>query len=829
MATTLPHHLYGSFRQYKEDTDWCLQWLLDTAEAHGYDLDQYTSQRGGASSFHLKSADIRLLANFVSEQWPDIQISEVLIRRLDLAVRLRTLCATWFGSRDDPDLLEQNDRHRHSITLLVDIQSSFRPLFDKQPEHHAQRRRLSAARARHQAYAEDEADELAQQMEGVVVDEDISSAAVEISEEEYEIPTEDPKRKIVVDDQAEDDMQTIHAAVHCLLADIYKIRTYSVSAWTDYRDDKLGLSVVTLLNRVAMSLVVRLEHETLASQVDEQPLRYRTLMSPFYDGNLEQQPKIEAVQLSDDVSVDPLEFILVGGWTLSQVFLGGVHLKMYNRSFLALNSQGKKVERKRVRKSGLPGTPQFGDERVPMREDKLSADDISAQSPGHASTSKGWSYDLDTRALHFTQDELEALQSAYGVSLDGDLGRELTTSTHEDAFLLHFRSVFAEPKNISISSAFVGQLFADISGVLGSSGSTRAFNQLRHSAKVAKTTIRADSQHITVPANMPAAGTLNDPLANFPDRLGSNEAYSSPIHQHQQGFHDLLMNSPFACGSWQVSTISMLCMVSTNKVDKLQTVLSMLHLYNAVRQCGLLEATWPDMEYLIAVHSPLYLFYGDTPRTMEDCASKYTLSKGVSIKGKLPQTKATASLSLTKRSFWDHSFPTARLCLAHSQDPKKEGSGINLNDLALVLTELDLQGDRHKIKIDRGGNLLNREKLKAYSKLSRGSLTPMELLKRLRTQLELDMAHMGFDYLAMHRSCEAMLQYMKDEVETAGFFVENEKGHELETELLAETFVNYRQEGAYKMEAIVKGMEECLGAWKKHNIQPLCKDLPNKH
>ena len=771
MATTLPHHLYGNFRQYKEDTEWCVDWLLDSAEACGHNLDRYYPEGGDTSNntnFYLKSADIRRLAEFISEQWPALQISQAFTRKLDSAIKARTHIAAWFDTCGDPESLERNARHKHFISVLVVVQAVFQPFVDQQGEIYAQRQRPATARAHRQAYVENEEDELAEQVKGVVLTEDSQPAKAEAADEEYEMLEEEVKRKITIEQQTEDDVQSIHAAVHCLLTDLHRLRASNKRIWLDLRDGKLQATVANLLTTAAISLAARLEREALPVQIEKEASSYETLMSAFYNGNLERSTEVEQVQMSDGSFVDPLEFILFSGWQLSQVFLGEVHTKIYNRRLAAMSSRPKKTERKRLIRSGLTEVPEIDRISSQLPAAARSTEDPGNQPSRHGTSSEGFSLNPDPGALHFEQATLATLRKAYGVSLDHGLGKALTESVHEDVLLTHYRAVFPQAHNTTIFTAFVGQLFTDISNVLGLTGSSKAFEQLELSASNAKLKILI---HKGLTGRM-----LSDVLVQLADRLGSNDAFEEGKLRFQQGFHDLLMNSPLACGAYQFNVLSGLCWSSTFEVDSNYIVMCMLHFYNAVRQCGLLEAVWPDMEYLIATHSPEYLFFGDTPKAIEDCAKVYNRFFGMSANKNLPTTKTAASHSLTRRSFWEHSFSIARLCTALPDRLTKAGSGLHLNDLALVLDELELQGDKHRITIDRAGKLTNRHELKAYSKRSRRNIAPLDLLKRLRTQLELDVAHMGFDYLNMQHKCKSMLDTIKAEVEAAGVGVQSSEG-----------------------------------------------------
>ena len=378
----------------------------------------------------------------------------------------------------------------------------------------------------------------------------------------------------------------------------------------------------------------------------------------------------------------------------------------------------------------------------------------------------------------------------------------------------------------------------------------KAFNALEITAKNAKmkTQIAMHSNRVDATGPLPTVGKLFD-------RLTSNEAYKSSDMACQQGFHQLLTNSPLASGSYQWFSVLRLCYTSTSLVDSRPNLMSMLHFYSAVKQCGLLDITWNDMEYLINYIGPQYLFFGETPKTAEDCLKIYAAMAGFS--GKVQEAKIWAfnGAIRVRRSFWEHSFPIARLCSDKlmGSPASEEGSRFNLDDLALVLAELKLQGNKHNIKIDENGKLTNRKELKAFSARSIAPQSPTEFMQSLRTQLEDDVKHMSFDYMTMQRRCDMMFGKIKTEVEATGFIIEPRvsNGVELEREMIGKTLIEYVYmvkmrvdmkraesklgvpssdleelfEGGKRMTAVVEGMTKCLNMWEKDKVPDLCKDI----
>jgi hypothetical protein len=57
-------------------------------------------------------------------------------------------------------------------------------------------------------------------------------------------------------------------------------------------------------------------------------------------------------------------------------------------------------------------------------------------------------------------------------------------------------------------------------------------------------------------------------------------------------------------------------------------ILSTIHLYNAAKQAGCLTNTWPDLDYLISLHTPKHPFSGNLPTERKDFFKRFYLAFG---------------------------------------------------------------------------------------------------------------------------------------------------------------------------------------------------------
>jgi hypothetical protein len=108
-----------------------------------------------------------------------------------------------------------------------------------------------------------------------------------------------------------------------------------------------------------------------------------------------------------------------------------------------------------------------------------------------------------------------------------------------------------------------------------------------------------------------------------------------------------LKNDPFQCGLYLNRCYYFLHDKGVEQ-DCSGAIFSTMHLYNMALQNALLpkNAVWADVEYLIQKQDESYIFVGDRPQTMKDCAKRFLLAIGVSAT-KLARTDRTgASIDL---------------------------------------------------------------------------------------------------------------------------------------------------------------------------------------
>jgi hypothetical protein len=242
------------------------------------------------------------------------------------------------------------------------------------------------------------------------------------------------------------------------------------------------------------------------------------------------------------------------------------------------------------------------------------------------------------------------------------------------------------------------------------------------------------------------------------------------------------------------------------------SALYLAHLYNAVKQDGLLRRTWPDMELLISFHTNERVFVGGKPTNVEDYLKRFALTTGLSAQAFAPnKRKAKRSADLPRsskgpRSLLEDTTPVAELYRAKLCGETNATEFLSLTDVEKILTTssgrtgrgaafdrywavlqrifegsppLRLQFEQVQTEghVEVGGQLTEESPIDAPSEGARQtpksevrserrrqrwskeqSLSPVELLEALFDAISDEVTILKFDYFAMHRRCWRLLR-----------------------------------------------------------------------
>src|SRR5271155_646389 len=242
------------------------------------------------------------------------------------------------------------------------------------------------------------------------------------------------------------------------------------------------------------------------------------------------------------------------------------------------------------------------------------------------------------------------------------------------------------------------------------------------------------------------------------------------------------------------------------------SALYLAHLYNAVKQEGLLKRTWPDMELIISFHTKERIFVGDKPTNVEEYLKRFALSMGLSAQAFAPnkrEAKPGPDLPLSSkgpRSLLEDTTPVSELYRAKLCGETNATDFLSLPDIDKILTsragrtgrgavfdrywsilqrifsgnpQLRLQFEEAQsqgqtevcIKLTEEGpteapskspeetpksEVRREQRRQRWSKQQ--SLSPVELLEALFDAISDEVTILKFDYFAMHRRCWELLR-----------------------------------------------------------------------
>lgn len=207
------------------------------------------------------------------------------------------------------------------------------------------------------------------------------------------------------------------------------------------------------------------------------------------------------------------------------------------------------------------------------------------------------------------------------------------------------------------------------------------------------------------------------------------------------------LHNPVTCGLLQSALLLKLQKKGMANGNATQYMTSVAHLYNAVKNEGLLGELWPDMEELISLHGPDDIFLGQPPRNSAQYLSSYLIVRGFSA-----QTFATRRLNkkvikstkgprLLKSSELMNSFEKL-LCQSDPSD----------SDITVEYIETLL----HKIARRRTTQSQKTRDLRGQWSAKK-SLNPVQLLMLLEECIAAEEPKLQVNYGALNEQCFLLL------------------------------------------------------------------------
>ena len=208
-------------------------------------------------------------------------------------------------------------------------------------------------------------------------------------------------------------------------------------------------------------------------------------------------------------------------------------------------------------------------------------------------------------------------------------------------------------KRISVWLVFATQIFLNVHHLMREDIG-RGLDQLRVMGSEAKATLQSywtGPKPAVVPDTWPKQNempikqlsreidkwVLSDALLTMKQKIKSQSPYNiGNLSESDESFY-LLSRHPLLCGTFAFKIYLQVQELGVVLANAWGTVIYTAHLYNAVRQTGQLAISWPDMDFIIDLHTPQRVFVGGAPKTPEAFFKQACLMLGMS-----PETFARA-------------------------------------------------------------------------------------------------------------------------------------------------------------------------------------------
>ena len=607
MGDNLPGHLYGTYRTYKADTNFCAQWLIENAKLAGYDVASCVNRQqgkdGSTSRQILPTQQFQLLASFIAQQKPKTQVPAEFMRRLRDAISARRTCAAWHHGSEDSAVKECNDTHKHFIEILEYVMNLFMPLHQSQLRPRKTKARPETPQSSPATTASPNVfDALTAQTAKINLRENTSITALDDPRVFAVDPTGGSQSKsnieVLLEEPSFDAAGTRFFALHCLMTDLHRLRAYHMSLWKGHAEGETSLMIASVMTNTIIDFASRLVTEFWDDTNTAEPHVY-TLMN-YFVGWLKGTE--ESLRFGDSVKpfrnlpedsadctradCDPADFMFLWAWTHVHVFLTKVNKQWWNLDRTLQAEAGSTAPE--VARSTTDGPSHSCDysareDYQHVREDvRLASEELLAISQR-------------TGIIIIQEDRISLLHNAFGTALGVPCRAVDHHPTIEDQILRLLRSSLRRGRTELLVS-FAVQLFFDVSEILPSSNQASQLQELDASLR---TVVLKAKLHT---AYWSKIGPWWFRVRDLPTERRPQVWYTMnmSISQHvlenkschklwlelQADVRGLLAYSPIAQGIHQFCITSALAVGTSLEADYIGIVQSFIHFYNACRQLG---------------------------------------------------------------------------------------------------------------------------------------------------------------------------------------------------------------------------------------------------
>ena len=311
MPLTLPKFLFGSYKQYKSDTNQFLEWLDRTAKECSPPVEQPKPNTKGKTPAakrkakriveantpsHMKPlptggkvplSHFVALARVVADSGRNIRVPRLVAVMISRAIALRKQCSAWFHKHAKGES-RVNRAHTHFVVVLEEVLHILKA-HPSDPAGASQEQKEAS-----NGKPVDEVEALENRFAVLDLEEAEESEKEEKEGGEASASPPNPpaeasqKPDVDVYDDAEDDEEGKREeaifAVYCLFEDMRKLRDFIKQIWQDYKQEKVDLISAALTTNTAIDLARQSSEEFI--EKNREPIARLRKELPSPDTNL---------------------------------------------------------------------------------------------------------------------------------------------------------------------------------------------------------------------------------------------------------------------------------------------------------------------------------------------------------------------------------------------------------------------------------------------------------------------------------------------------------------------------------------------------------------
>ena len=292
---SLPESLYGTYKQYKVDTDKFVTWLAETAQLCGYrlprsqlpsepelppakapklkgrarklarDAAQETAKNKakiGTETFIVGVGDFLPMAEAIAnfKQKPPVEVPLDLVTVAKRVLLARKRCTKWFQQQSQDKTTDlKNQSHLHFISVLDQVVEILTPRFANAPTL-PKRSKVPLATVDTDASTYVKTDVL-NRFDTLSIEEPVTDEEVDIPLPSDSSLMVEKSRNIVFESEKTADDEELLFACFCLLGDLNEIRSYLRDVWKKFLHRKIALVTASLVTDAAFDIARRMEQD----------------------------------------------------------------------------------------------------------------------------------------------------------------------------------------------------------------------------------------------------------------------------------------------------------------------------------------------------------------------------------------------------------------------------------------------------------------------------------------------------------------------------------------------------------------------------------------